>query len=315
MGPVPEVKDTPASAEEITYWSDRDISEGVGPWSGHAPFDLRNVSNSHTSCKWQPPRGLKGITGHGRKMVRSAGAIIKRRYPRHRVTFGTVTFPTMTRQQRRLLAQRWSELLREYQQWLTRRLLRAEQPPIVVSVSEIQPGRLQDSGQACLHLHSIWLNRPGKAGGWSIDPNDLRSWVSAWLKRNIDGFDGGHVNVDVRPVKASIAAYMSKYMSKGGDELLEAVRDWGSDACPHTWYNLTAAIRNAVKDELLSGEFVGEFLSHLVDQVFIAGDMSPFHWLRQVELDLGGALVTVGWRGCLREGHYLQAVSALQGHP
>lgn len=301
LGPVPSRPESDSSDEEVTYYSDADIAAGVGPFQGQGPLDLSNVPKSHKHPSRTSVRGLKGITSNGRKMVKSAGAIIKRRYPRHRVTFCTLTLPTMSQVVRRELVQLWPEFARQLLQFLVRRLESQSLPKVVLSVTEIQPGRLAASGEACLHLHLVWLNVPARRGRWAIRPGDVRGWVESFLFRRLPGFDGGFVNVDVRPVRASIAGYMSKYMSKGSECLSEALQDWGADNCVKQWWNMTKDLRDAIKVEMLQGEDVGNLLESVVNWALENGVNDVFHWLRHVDLDLDGVMVTVGWRGWLKE--------------
>lgn len=258
-----------------------------------APLNLRDTPNSQAPRK----RGKNGITGYGRNMVKAAGAVINRQYPNHRVTFGTITLPPMPPEQRRAAVECWSEIVRQTLQRLAHLSERKGLPKVVVSVSEIQPRRLQQLGEGYLHLHLIWLNHPGKVGNWTVDPCDVRSWFGELLERLIPGYPGGHVNVNVKPVDGQIARYMAKYMSKGSEQLAEAWEDWGFDAFPSTWWNMTAPIRKAVKAATLEGPVVGRLLESLVSSECTETDGGLFAYLRPVQIWLGEALVNVGWRG------------------
>lgn len=270
-----------------------DVPSGRDVAAETAALHLSDVRNSHN----RPQRGLKGITGHGRQMVKAFGFLLKEKWPRHRVTLGTVTLPPMEQAQREAVAVAWPELVRHYLQWLSRRLERQGLPPAVCSVTEIQPKRLQETGEGYLHLHTLWLNRPGRKGNWAVSPVDLRAWLSQWLYRHIPGYPGGHVNVNVKPVRGEVARYMAKYMSKGGECLGEAIADWGEAACPRTWWNMTSPARAMVKAETHKGFAVGEYLESLLNYLWDTGDDSWVEFLRHVELDLDGVRVTVGYRG------------------
>jgi hypothetical protein len=76
--------------------------------------------------------------------------------------------------------------------------------------------------------------------------------------------EGAWVNVDTQPVKVSAAAYLSKYMSKGGECLEQFVEENGWDACPGQWWNLTKRLRDAVKAEVVKGQAVGEWLNSVM---------------------------------------------------
>lgn len=257
------------------------------------PLNLRDTSNSHKPAK----RGKNGITGYGRNMVKAAGAVVNRTWPNHRVTFGTITLPPLPPEQRRAVVENWAEIVRQTLQRLARLAERQGLPKVIVSVSEIQPKRLRQHGEGYLHLHLIWLNHPGKAGNWAVDPCDVRAWFGALLYRLIPGYTGGHVNVNVKPVDGAIARYMAKYMSKGSEQLAEAWEDWGFDAFPSTWWNMTAMIRKLVKEQTLDGPEVGRLLETLVSADCGESGEGLFAYLRPVNIWIGEALVNMGWRG------------------
>lgn len=275
------------------------VKPGLGPdgqtLEEREPLNLSVAPNSHKRAK----RGLKGITSFGKNMTKSVGALMERYYPHHRKTFATLTIPPLSSEKRALLASRWSELVRQLLQWLSRRLAAAAVPTVVCSVTEVQPKRLLASGEGYLHLHMLWLNLPGRAGNWAVDVEGLKAWAWNCVSRLVDEPDLGYLNVNVRPVKGSAARYMAKYMSKGGAVLEDAIADWGTENCPSTWWNMTAQARRWVKCHVLSGEPVGALLETIVNYVFFTHDDSPVEFLRQTEIEFDGVFVTVGWRGRL----------------
>lgn len=259
------------------------------------PVDLREVSNSTKPAK----RGSKGITGYGRHMIKAVGALMNRQYPNHRVTFATVTIPPLPPELRRVVVDSWSDLTRELLRWLSRRAERAGVPRVVASVTEIQPKRLSEYGEGYLHWHLIWLNVPSKHGSWTVDPNELRYHVSRLLCRHCGVSPDAYVNVDVKRVKGAVARYMAKYMSKGSEMLAEAQEDWGEDATPSTWWNMTKPARDWVKDNTFSGIEAGEVIDALIQTAFRTGALDRFAYLRHVEIVHGDSAITVGWRGRL----------------
>lgn len=297
------------------------------PEGASAPLDLSNLPNSHRRCgpqvfaaiqamgKPKPDRpesyGRKGITGYGKKMIKSVGALIDRELPRHRVTFATITMPELPPQLRRELALAWPELVRQLLQWLARRLKQKGLPTVVASVSEIQPKRLSESGQGYLHLHLLWLNAPGRAGNWAIDVLNLRAWIAEFLQKRGLWTTDSHVNVDVRSVKGDKAAYLAKYVSKGGDCIAEFADDNGWEAVPSQWWNLTKAARDWVKARVVKGQTVGEFIEHLLWNAWDTNDFSDLWFIYQVEIEYQGKLLNVGWRGAFVESAYLEVLEAL----
>lgn len=271
------------------------------------PLDLSDVSNSRK----RPRRGLKGITSYGKQSVKAGGFLMRDRFPHHRMTFATVTIPPLPPEQRQMVVERWPEIVRLGIEWLGRRLERQGLPRAIVSVSEIQPKRLVSTGEGYLHLHMLWLNHPGRKGNWAVNPVDFGAWFEATLRRQLDYGGVDRVNVDVKPVKGDAARYLAKYMSKGGEVLTEAMEDWGPDNCPRQWWNLSGWLRALVKANTLTGGIPGEWLEMLVAYIFNTGDDSPVEFLRHVEVDFDGVLVTVGWRGRLSDQVRRDAMPAL----
>jgi hypothetical protein len=274
-------------------------SRGDGP---AIPLDLSDASNSHNT----PKRGQNGITGYGQQMIKAAGFLMGERWPQHRKTLGTVTLPPMTAQARREVVEAWPELTRELLQWLSRRLTRQSLPPIVCSVSEVQPKRLVENSEAYLHWHVLWLNLPGKSGNWAIDPCDVRAWLESLLIRKIPSYQGGYINVDVKRVKGEAARYLAKYMSKGKQQVQEAMDDWGSDLCPRTWWNMTKPTRDMVKASTSRGRIPGRLLEATLDHAWATDLDSHYEFLRHIELEFEGVLITVGWRGRFTDGLSLE---------
>lgn len=287
-------------------WIPSDAPDGGAP-----PLNLSDAPNSHKPIGPALPRGLNGITSYGRSMVKSFGAMLNRHYPHHRITFGTVTFPALPPDSRGALVRLWPELNRQLQQYLTRRLEAAGQPPVVASVTEIQPKRLVNSGEGYLHLHILWLNKPAKAGEWSIDPVDMREWLTAFLWRKLEGYQGGHVNVNVKPVDGEVSRYMAKYMSKGSADLEEAMKDWGWGICPPTWWNMTKPARDWVKSAVFKGREPGELLEQFLQFGWNTDPDDLFAFLRHIEMEWEGMQLTVGWRGRLHPEIYEDVLGML----
>lgn len=264
-----------------------------GPW----PLDLSVPPNSHKPAK----RGKRGITGYGAQMVKAAGHLMGGYWPQHRKTLGTITLPEMSRETRREVVAAWPEITRQLLQWQTRRLKRKGIPPAIVSVCEIQPKRLAESGQAVLHLHQLWLNVPAKSGHWSFSPNVIRAYVSRLLMRLCPSYTWGYINVDTKPVEGNAAAYLAKYMSKGRQQIEEALEDWGADNHPATWWNMNKPTRDMVKAATLKGREVGALLERVV---YVALDSlvdEYFYFLAPIRIDFDGVDVLMGWRGRFTE--------------
>lgn len=257
------------------------------------PLNLSDASNSHKS----PARGLNGMTGYGQQMVKACGHLLQKRWPRHRKTLGTVTLPPMPPEARREVVAAWPELTRQWLQWLSRRLERQGLPQAVCSVTEVQPKRLQVQAEGYLHWHTLWLNHPGRAGNWAVDPNDARTWLDSLLRRLCPSYTDGHINVNVKPVEGSVTAYMAKYMSKGKQMVSEALEDWGTGLCPRQWWNMTKPARDMVKAATHKGETVGARLETALEMAWDTGVDVVYAFLKHIDMEFDGIHYTVGWRG------------------
>lgn len=274
---------------------------GGGP-EGAVPLDLTDAPNSHKTSNRPESYGRQGMTGYGKKMVRSACCLLERAC-RGRLTFCTVTMPSLPPARRTELAECWPELVRQSLQWLSRRLESQGLPAAVCSVTEIQPERLQAGNGGYLHLHIVWPNQRVGKGNWAIDVDDFRAFYERFLCKRGLLPDTEWVNVDVKRVTKSAAAYLSKYMSKGGETLERFVEENGWSACPGQWWNLTKPMRDAVKREVVKGSEVGEWLLSMVDYCLEFCDGAAFWSVRTVDMEYDGRFLTVGYCGILKAEH------------
>jgi len=110
------------------------------------------------------------------------------------------------------------------------------------------------------------------------------------------------VNVDVKPVNGEAARYLAKYMSKGKQQVQEAMEDWGAGLCPRTWWNMTKPARDMVKAATSKGRIPGQLLESVLEHAWATDIDSHYEFLRHIELEFNGALITVGWRGRFTPG-------------
>lgn len=282
-----------------------------GGGDGVGPLDLTAPCNSH-NVRLRPEKyGKKGITGLGKKMVKSAATLMQK-MPGKRLTFCTVTMPTLPPELRRELALVWPELVRQLIQWLSRRLKSVGLPPLICSVTEVQPGRLEAYSEAYLHLHLVWINHYARCGNWAISVDLLRTWLSEFLQRKGLWVSDAWVNVDVQRVKKTAAGYLAKYMSKGVAEIEELAKDCGWDAIPGQWWNLSASARNLVKKYTSSGDAVGRLLESVIGYSLAEADLSGFYSLRPAMLEINGQERIVGWFGIMQDKLRMELRSILR---
>ena len=103
--------------------------------------------------------------------------------------------------------------------------------------------------------------------------------------------------MNVKRVKGEAARYLAKYMSKGKQQVQEAMDDWGSGLCPRTWWNMTKPTRDMVKASTSKGRLPGKLLEAVLDAAFASSINDYYEFLRHIEIDFEGVAITVGWRG------------------
>lgn len=275
-------------------------------------FDLTTPANSHKGNARREKYGRNGITGLGRKMVKSAATLIQK-MPGKRITFATVTMPPLAQHLRRELALAWPEFLNRLIQWLSRRLKSAGLPALICSVTEIQPKRLQALNEGYLHLHLVWPNHYAKSGNWAVDVGHLKTWCSEFLQARGLWESDSWVNVDTQQVKKTAAGYLSKYMSKGSSEVEQFADDCGWDAVPSQWWNLSKPARDLVKKYTRKGDDVGHLLQAVVQHSLGFQELSQFHVLCPAIVNYDGKERIAGWFGVVTAEFRRELLALLKG--
>lgn len=267
--------------------------------AGIVGLTLSNVWNSH---KQSPPTkyGLKGITGHGSKMLRSACWLLEERLGKDDVVMVTLTVPTLGRTARKKLAESWGVLTNRLVQKVSRDLIAAGRPAAIAGCVEIQTARLKKYQQGYLHFHFVCPKFANKGGTFAVQAVDLRSWWKAAIERIIGCELPSLPRIETAPVETSVEGYLGKYLSKGtGAELEQFIGDLGEDSVPGQWWFMSAPMREAVKSGTRSGRNAGAVLDAMVNHLLEMGTGQGFEYIRHIDCDLGGLKVTVGWVGRL----------------
>lgn len=272
-------------------WGDERGEGGAPP-----PIDLVSVPNSH---KPRAQRGELGITTYGRRMLRNGVYTLRERFPNLPLTLGTLTVPPLLLADRRELAGRWGEVVRQTIQWLSRELQRKALPPLVLSCSEIQPSRLATDREAYLHLHLIWVNPPTAPVEWGIDADRLRAFWDNLLRR-ITGVENlPSANIDLKYARGDVARELSKYLSKGSSVLAAAAKDLGRENLPRTWWNMSQPLRDLIKAAILCGSEVGRLFLEWIEYDKGQAECGLFLWLRDIYQEIEDRQVLFGHTGQL----------------
>lgn len=206
---------------------------------------LSAVQNYHKLERGVKRYGLKGITIKGRRTVEEGCYLLERKYGR-RLGFYTLTCPytedTMVYEFNRNI----SEIQRRFFQEVRREFERYNMVFSYVSVLEIQASRFESSGVPALHIHYVCPCYVPGTWEFVLTADEIRN---LW-KRVTEAVCGLSANVeaavDCTTVKRSAAAYLSKYLSKGGAE----IRFLGSVApsqIPRQWWSVSSSIRKAIR--------------------------------------------------------------------
>lgn len=265
------------------------------------PSDVA-LSNGSISHKASPRarKGLKGISGYGQQVLRSAAYLVERDYGKDDLCFATLTLPKLPREARRQLQSNWAKLLNRFVQFVCRKLQSAGRPLKVFGCVEIMSQRLDTTSEGYLHLHAVWPSHSNQAGRcWAVEADELR----AWWKSAVERFSGITLayapRVDTVPVKYSCEHYLGKYLSKGGGLIDDFIAAEGEESCPTAWWFASKPMKDQVKSETVSGTDVGVLLDALITGAFEASDLGGIEWFRAVDMMVGGRRKTVGWCGRL----------------
>lgn len=292
-----------------------DVFDGGAVWqSGHLyPLDLTNTSNSHK--KPRRPRGQRGITSYGRRMVRSAAFIMQEEASKDRLSFLTLTIPPLNPEEEYLLGQNWAEIVRVFCQWLRRRLEAASLPGEIVQAAELQSQRYKKRGGLPLHLHMVFVGRHRRSG-WAVTPKQVRkAWERACTRFAGSRADWSNSENLVR-VKKDAGSYLSKYLSKGSGIVSDLLDTVPSDSIPSAWYGVSRSLVRRVKRQTLTSEAACTWVMALCEGA-ICGVFHYVYPLR-LEFDDGGGYVA-GYAGKLESSalseirHAVRASLSLSG--
>lgn len=273
-------------------------------WPGSLDFKLglsfvdnsRKGGDEGTNNPQQPTntadrRGLNGITAYGKRMVKSACAILQKRHSHKNLTFGTLTLPALMPGQLLMVSEHWGYLKSRFSEELSRLLRRRGLDPDWVDVTEIQSKRWRRRSEVALHLHYLHQGRlPGQH--WAIAPSEIRD---IW-QRLLENLLGVEVDCSaatrIEQVKLNASHYLSKYMSKGGKLTQEIISTGRSHFLPSAWYGVSAALRREIKsaiahlttqqahfflDNLEHLQSIGavEWLYPIYQDMWVDGDLAP----------------------------------------
>lgn len=273
------------------------------------PLGLSLLAKSHRG-----KRGSKGISRYSARMVRNAAFLLQRKYGRSRLSFLTYTLPSLSPEEWEVVCAGWSEIVRVVLQRLRRNLVRCGLPDYVVSVTELQEGRLKRDRVPGLHLHILFVGRK-EGKGWSLKPSEVRSfWMSAL--ESCLGYslpmDRMKASENIQQVRKSAEGYLGKYMTKGSKSIELARSLCPSMSLPSSWSNLSASLRNLVLARVLP---IGQSMARVMIDMMENDKERCFQFTGRVEKEMeGGRVLLLGVYGKVRIGVMKEMVETYCQH-
>jgi len=252
---------------------------------------LSNVANSDKSLK--PSRsGLSGITSLGKTRVRNAAYMMKADVGKHRLTFSTVTIPSMSTEEIAKLHVHWHKLIERYRLEVGRVLRSQGLPGEIVGVTEIQEQRYETTGFPVLHAHFLFVGA-SRNGGWALTP---RRHDFIWRKCILSVCPAQYgpqprfdASCNLQSIKKDPAGYLSKYMSKGVEVTAKVVADGLEWWLPKQWWNCSISlVRRMNKQIRLFSEGALWLMDRANDK-----DREMFSYYREVPITLKNGDVVV----------------------
>lgn len=265
------------------------------PEAGKEEFLADYLGSSHdvisTKTPDAPPkarRGTKGITSHGRAMIRGGAQYLQERHGVRNLSFLTCTVPES------VLAvctpETWSAVVDSLLKSLRYHLTRVGLSTQIVGCTEVQESRLlREQGRPPLHLHLVFQGRESY-GHWKLPKQFFReqweqSCQAVW--GDVQGFQS---STRVESVHSSAVAYLGKYMSKGGDVLSLCK----PELLPSSWYTISTKLKAFVKNAVLK---LSGSAAHDLYEYLYSGDQMK--WARSVmsEYTETGTCYLLAWIG------------------
>ena len=210
--------------------------------------------------------GQNGITSFGRLRVKDAATIMQQEYGRRSLAFATVTLPSMPDEKLQVICEQWGNFANRLVEEVKRELVRNGAPPDIVHCTEIQESRYKKYGTVAPHLHLLWYAyakdsapAPGKpADKFAISADWLRKLTQRIIYRVTGETEvSTSAAVDIQRVKKNAAAYLGKYMSKGGKIVEQIKKDGKGHLLPRQWWGITKELRIKVVKSIKTVENSG----------------------------------------------------------
>lgn len=260
-----------------------------------SPLGLSNGSNSHTPKK----RGLKGLTTYAKRMLRNGCYLLEKWAGKRNCALLTCTLPDYPEEIYKAVTHAWPEIVRVFTQWLHRRLKAAGGCPWVLGCVEIQEKRMARYGGLPLHLHLTFQARSGKE--YTVNLHEIsRVWMRCVSLAVPDAASYDYsFATRIELIKKSVAAYLSKYLSKGVTNNVVSAGEQGYKI-PSSWWVGVGRFKRAIARMMIctTGEDARMVHSAIYDTP------SLFRYSGKVYIGSGDDARCVGWYGTVTRDLY-----------
>lgn len=256
---------------------------------GDSPLGLSNAINSHKRAK----RGSHGLTSHAKRMLRNGAWLLEKMSRRGGVGMITCTIPGCDKNTQRQLVAGWSEILRIFTQWLSRKLkVAGSKNPGVFGVTEIQLKRQEKEGGLPLHLHLVFGSKAGRA--YIVSKSDVEN---AWKRACCSVVSSAenlqwNASTRVEVVKKSVTHYLCKYLSKGSPEAMQRAESEGFKL-PSAWWFMVGKLKRQIFS------MVGYYTDERASTIWALAHSNPdvFDYTHKVMLEREGKEFAIGIAG------------------
>lgn len=254
--------------------------------SPHPNFDI--LIKKWADARLKSPKvllrkGLKGITSHGKRVVRNAAYLLEVEGGKARCTFATVTVPSLPMKQMAVIHKNWHKVVERYRLGIRRALQKQGLAGELVSVTEFQEKRYERTGVPVAHIHSVFIGK-NRLGKWAISTelhdaiwfNALRTVVRIkWRKVA--------AAANMQRVRKSAAAYLAKYISKGVGCVTRIIEDGYSDWLPKQWFSCSRTLSRRIDEQTRRIDDLADWLAAMTN---VEGK-DIWVWHREVLVEVG----------------------------
>lgn len=265
------------------------------PSKGLSPLGSSPVSKSHTPGEVVR---RKGISTHGKRLVRNAALRLEREVGTRNLTFLTLTIPGIQEQGALAVCENWSEIVRVFQQRLKRMLVAKNLSGEMVGVTEVQEKRFAATNVVALHLHIVFQGRQFYKA-WALNPKEVRAaWkavISPYLPVTSGEFYWDAAE-NMQPVRSSASGYLGKYMSKGAKTVEAIYTAFPDIKLPACWYLCSNSLRSKVRKRVTY--FTSKTFPMFECIITSERSSDDIQWLQPIDIAIDNSkLIRVGYVG------------------